>query len=57
MADRNGELVPDNWSLERERVLTTGLCWEGWYSEHLGVIYVCEWCVVVVRVFVPQRDL
>ena len=25
MADRNRELVPDNWSLERERALTTGL--------------------------------
>ena len=31
--DRNKELVPDNWSLVRERVLTTGLCSEGWYSE------------------------
>ena len=36
MADRNRELVPDNWSLVRERALTTGLCLEGWYSEHLG---------------------
>ena len=26
MADRNRELVPDNWSLVRERALTTGLC-------------------------------
>ena len=34
MADRNRELVPDNWSLVRERVLTTGLSSEGWYSEH-----------------------
>ena len=25
MADRNRELVPDNWSLVRERALTTGL--------------------------------
>ena len=32
MADRNRELVPDNWSLVRERALTTGLCSEGWYS-------------------------
>ena len=24
MADRNRELVPDNWSLVRERALTTG---------------------------------
>ena len=29
-------LVPDNWSLVRERALTTGLCSEGWYSEHSG---------------------
>ena len=26
MADRNRELVLDNWSLVRERALTTGLC-------------------------------
>ena len=25
MVDRNGELVPDNWNLVRERPLTTGL--------------------------------
>ena len=31
--DRNRELVPDNWSLVRKRVQTTGLCLEGWYSE------------------------
>ena len=37
MADRNRELVPDNWSLVRERTLTTGLCSEGWYSEHSDV--------------------
>ena len=37
MADRNRELVPDNWSLVRERALTTGLGLEGWYSEHSGV--------------------
>ena len=37
MADRNRELVPDNWSMVRERALTTGLCSEGWYSEHSGV--------------------
>ena len=37
MADRNRGLVPDNWSLVRERTLTTGLCSEGWYSEHSGV--------------------
>ena len=36
-ADRNRELVPDNWSLVRGRALTTGLCSEGWYSEHSGV--------------------
>ena len=35
--DRNRELVPDNWSLVRERTLTSGLCSEGWYSEHSGV--------------------
>ena len=37
MADKNRELVPDNWSLVRERALTTGLCSEGWYSEHSSV--------------------
>ena len=37
MVDRNRELVPDNWSLVRKRVLTTGLFSEGWYSEHTGV--------------------
>ena len=37
MTDRNRELVPNNWSLVRERALTTGLCSEGWYSEHSGV--------------------
>ena len=37
MADRNRELVPDNWSLVRERALTTGHFSEGWYSEHSGV--------------------
>ena len=37
MADRNRELVPDNWSLVIKRVLTTGPCSEGWYSEHSGV--------------------
>ena len=37
MVDRNGELVTDNWSLVRERVLTTGLYSEGLYSEHSGV--------------------
>ena len=26
MTDRNRELVPNNWSLVRERALTTGLC-------------------------------
>ena len=31
MANRNRELVPDNWSIVRERALTTGLCSEGWY--------------------------
>ena len=37
MAARNRESVEDNWSLLSERVLTTGLCSEGWYSEHSGV--------------------
>ena len=37
MTGKNRELVADNWSLVRERVLTTGLCSEGWYSEHSGV--------------------
>ena len=33
MANRNRELVPDSWSLVRERALTTGLCAVGWYSD------------------------
>ena len=37
MAVRNRELVPDDWSLVRERALTIGLCLEEWYSEHSGV--------------------
>ena len=37
MADKNRELVSDNWSLVRERALTTGLCSEGWYCEHSSV--------------------
>ena len=37
MTDRNRELVPHSWSLVRERPLITGLCSEGWYSEHSGV--------------------
>ena len=40
MADRNGELVPDSWSLVKERAPTTGfllLLLQGWYSKHLGV--------------------
>ena len=38
MTGKKRELVPDNWSLVRERALTTGsLCSEGWYSEHSGV--------------------
>ena len=37
MTDRNNTLIPDGWSLETEGALTTGLCLEGWYSEHPGV--------------------
>ena len=37
MAAKNRELVPDNWSLVKERTLTTGLCSERWYSEYWGV--------------------
>ena len=37
MTDRNRHLVPDNWSLVRDRALTTGLCSEGWCSAHSGV--------------------
>ena len=37
MTDRNRELVPHNWNLVRETALTTGLCSEGWYSEHSGI--------------------
>ena len=42
MTDRNGELVPDNWSLVREKALTTGLRSEGWHSEHSGAGKVCK---------------
>ena len=31
MTDRNRELVPDSWSLVRERALTIGLGSEGWH--------------------------
>ena len=34
---KKGGEKKDNWSLVRERALTTGLCSEGWYSEHSGV--------------------
>ena len=37
MMTRNRELVPDKCSLVREKALTTGLCSEGWYSEHSDV--------------------
>ena len=37
MTDRKKELVPDSWSLVKERVLTTGRSAEGCYSEHPGV--------------------
>ena len=38
MTDRNREVVPYNWSLVRERALTTGsFCSEEWYSERSGV--------------------
>ena len=30
MTNRNRELVPGNWSLVRETLLTTGLSEEGW---------------------------
>ena len=42
MTDRNGELVPDNWSLVREKALTTGLRSEGWHSEHSGAGKECK---------------
>ena len=29
--ERNRELVPDSWSLKREKLLTTGLSVEGWH--------------------------
>ena len=32
LTDRNRELVPDNWSLVRQRALIAGLSLEGWYS-------------------------
>ena len=37
MMDRNGELVPNSCNLVRERVLTTGLSADGWYSKRSGV--------------------
>ena len=37
MMARNREVIPDSWSLVRERALTTGLCVEGQYSHHSGV--------------------
>ena len=37
MMHRNRELVADSCSLARETELTSGLCSEGWYSEHSGV--------------------
>ena len=37
VTNRSGEFVPCCWSLVRERVLTTWLCANGWYSEHSGV--------------------
>ena len=68
MVDRNRELVPDNWSLVRERALTTGLCSEGWYSEHSGVCRRAELpggsvkvksvkVVIVVCTELPSLDL
>ena len=33
----NKKAETDNWSLVSEIALTTGLCSEGWYSEHSGV--------------------
>ena len=55
MADRNRASVPNNWSLVRQRTLTTGLCSEGWYSEHSGVciilseVTLCGWPIVKIR--------
>ena len=37
MTHRNRELVPDIWSVVRERALTTRFCSKGWYSEHSDV--------------------
>ena len=42
MAHRNRKLVPDSWSLVRERALTIGLCSEGWCSEPSGVCRTAE---------------
>ena len=42
MTARNRELVPDNWSLVRERAQTTRLYAKGWYSEHSGVCKIAE---------------
>ena len=35
--DRNLELVPGSWSLERETVLATGLSVGAWRYEHTGI--------------------
>ena len=48
MADRNRELVPDNWSVVRERALTTGLCSEGWYSHFRKLSNVARFVQLVV---------
>ena len=53
MTDTNRELVPDNGSLVRERMLTTGLCVEGWYSEQAGVCRRAELPGSSVKVKVP----
>ena len=44
------ELVPDKWSLVRERALTTGLRSEGWYSEHSGVCRRADVAVIIMTV-------
>ena len=54
MANRNRELVLDNWSLVTERVLTTGFCSEGWYSEHSGVCRRAELPGRSVKVTAPS---
>ena len=49
MTNRNREVAPGSWSLERERALTTRRSAEGLYSEH--------WWCVFRRAELPERNV